>query len=60
MVLKDRTGRLIGFAAGKPYTGESPGSSAGFYDRMGGERLVDERGLFTGAYGWRDARWLFE
>jgi L-amino acid N-acyltransferase YncA len=26
----------------------------GFYDRMGGERLLDERGHFTGAYGWRD------
>ena len=30
----------------------------GFYDRMGGERLVDDRGLFSGAYGWRDARTL--
>ena len=30
----------------------------GFYDRMGGERLVDEHGRFTGAYGWRDARAL--
>lgn len=27
----------------------------GFYDRMGGERLVDDRGRFSGAYGWRDA-----
>jgi hypothetical protein len=25
---------------------------------MGGERLLDERGLFTGAYGWRDVRTL--
>ena len=30
----------------------------GFYDRMGGERLVDDRGQFTGAYGWRDIRAL--
>lgn len=30
--------------------------SIGFYDRMGGERLVDNRGLFTGAYGWKDVR----
>ena len=30
----------------------------GFYDRMGGERLRDERGQFTGAYGWRDVRTL--
>lgn len=30
----------------------------GFYDRMGGERLLDERGLFTGAYVWRDVRAL--
>lgn len=26
----------------------------GFYDRMGGERLLDDRGQFAGAYGWRD------
>lgn len=32
----------------------------GFYDRMGGERLLDERGLFTGAYGWRDVRALLQ
>jgi ribosomal protein S18 acetylase RimI-like enzyme len=30
----------------------------GFYDRMGGERLFDDRGLFSGAYGWRDVRTL--
>jgi GNAT superfamily N-acetyltransferase len=27
----------------------------GFYDRMGGERLLDDRGQFSGAYAWRDA-----
>jgi len=97
VVMEDRTGRLIGFAAGKPYDGEFAGQlskiylrweyhglglgrrlmqeatrrfldrgitsfilfaersnpTIGFYDRMGGERLLDERGLFTGAYGWR-------
>jgi ribosomal protein S18 acetylase RimI-like enzyme len=102
VVLEDRTGRLIGFAAGKPDHGEFAGQlskiylrweyhglglgrrlmaetgrrfldrgiesfvlfaersnpTIGFYDRMGGERLVDERGLFTGAYAWRDARSL--
>ncbi|MEZ0324827.1 MAG: N-acetyltransferase family protein [Fimbriimonas sp.] len=26
----------------------------GFYDRMGGERLLDEQGRFGGAYVWRD------
>lgn len=26
----------------------------GFYDRMGGERLLDDRGRFDGAYCWRD------
>ena len=26
----------------------------GFYDRMGGERLLDDRGQCGGAYGWRD------
>ncbi len=30
----------------------------GFYDRMGGERLPDDRGQFSGAYGWRDVRTL--
>src|SRR5512134_3199194 len=30
----------------------------GFYDRMGGERLLDDRGQFDGAYGWRDVRTL--
>jgi GNAT superfamily N-acetyltransferase len=102
VVLEDRTGRLIGFAAGKPYQGECSGQlskiylrweyhglglgrrlmseaaqrfldrgidsfilfaersnpTIGFYDRVGGERLVDERGLFTGAYAWRDVRRL--
>ncbi|HUG39855.1 MAG TPA: GNAT family N-acetyltransferase [Longimicrobiales bacterium] len=29
-----------------------------FYDRMGGERLRDEHGRFTGAYAWRDVRTL--
>ena len=30
----------------------------GFYDRMHGERLLDERGRFNGAYAWRDVRTL--
>jgi ribosomal protein S18 acetylase RimI-like enzyme len=30
----------------------------GFYDRMGGERLLDERGQFNGGYTWRDVRTL--
>jgi GNAT superfamily N-acetyltransferase len=30
----------------------------GFYDRMGGERLVDDRGRFGGGYAWRDVRTL--
>jgi hypothetical protein len=30
----------------------------GFYDRMGGERLLDDRGQFGGSYSWRDARTL--
>gem|GEM_PF-375221 len=39
---------------------ERSNPTIGFYDRMGGERLLDERGLFTGAYGWRDARSLLD
>jgi ribosomal protein S18 acetylase RimI-like enzyme len=30
----------------------------GFYDRLGGERLLDERGQFNGAYAWRDVNTL--
>lgn len=30
----------------------------GFYDRMGGERLLDDRGQFAGAFAWRDVRTL--
>ncbi|MEQ1693283.1 MAG: GNAT family N-acetyltransferase [Gemmatimonas sp.] len=30
----------------------------GFYDRLGGERLLDDRGQFCGAYAWRDVRTL--
>jgi GNAT superfamily N-acetyltransferase len=32
----------------------------GFYDRMGGERLLNERGRFDGAFAWRDVRKLTE
>jgi GNAT superfamily N-acetyltransferase len=30
----------------------------GFYDHMGGERLLDDHGKFGGAYAWRDVRTL--
>lgn len=104
VVMEDRDGRLIGFAAGTPDDGEFDGQlskiylrweyhglglgrrlmeetarrflergmesfilfaersnpTIGFYDRMGGERLLDDRGLFHGAYAWRDARTLLE
>ena len=39
---------------------ERSNPTLGFYDRMGGERLVDKRGMFHGAYAWRDARTLLE
>ncbi len=32
----------------------------GFYDRMGGERLLDDRGQFNGGYGWRDLSTLIK
>jgi hypothetical protein len=32
----------------------------GFYDHMGGERLLDDRGQFGGAYGWRDVSVLIK
>jgi ribosomal protein S18 acetylase RimI-like enzyme len=33
---------------------ERSNPTLGFYDRMGGERQVDDRGQFGGAFGWRD------
>lgn len=39
---------------------ERSNPTLGFYDRMGGERLVDERGQFNGAYGWRDVTTLIK
>lgn len=30
----------------------------GFYERMGGQRVLDEHGRFNGAYAWRDATTL--
>lgn len=32
----------------------------GFYDRMGGERLLDDRNQFQGAFVWRDVRSLIQ
>jgi len=37
---------------------ERSNPTLGFYDRMGGERLLDDHGQFHGSYGWRDARTL--
>ena len=37
---------------------ETSNPTLGFYDHMGGERLLDDRGQFTGAYGWRDVTTL--
>ena len=31
-----------------------------FYDRLGGERLFDDRGQFNGGYAWRDVRGLLQ
>ena len=39
---------------------ERSNPTIGFYDRMGGERLLDDRGLFDGSYGWRDASTLID
>jgi len=39
---------------------ERSNPTIGFYDHMGGERLYDERGRFSGAYAWRDCRTLLE
>ena len=37
---------------------ERSNPTIGFYDRLGGERLLDGHGQFHGAYGWRDVRTL--
>ncbi len=34
--------------------------TVGFFDHMGGERLLDDRGLFAGAFAWRDVRRLLD
>lgn len=34
--------------------GDARSPSNGFYEAMGGERLVTESGSFHGSYGWRD------
>lgn len=39
---------------------ERSNPTLGFYDRMGGERLVDDRGRFGGGFGWRDLTKLVE
>jgi ribosomal protein S18 acetylase RimI-like enzyme len=39
---------------------ERSNPTIGFYDRLGGERLLDEHGQFHGGYGWRDLRKLSE
>ena len=39
---------------------ERSNPTLGFYDRMGGERLLNDRGQFDGAYAWRDLRRLPE
>ena len=40
--------------------GELSNPTLGFYDRMGGERMLDDRGQFNGGYRWRDVRTLIE
>ncbi|MDQ3420896.1 MAG: GNAT family N-acetyltransferase [Acidobacteriota bacterium] len=37
---------------------ERSNPTLGFYDRMGGERLLKDGGQFDGAYGWRDVSTL--
>lgn len=39
---------------------ERSNPTLGFYDRMGGERLINDRGQFDGAYAWRDVRTLLD
>jgi len=34
--------------------------TVGFFDHMGGERLLDDRGQFSGAFAWRDVQTLIE
>jgi ribosomal protein S18 acetylase RimI-like enzyme len=34
--------------------------TVGFFDHMGGERLLDDHGQFAGAFAWRDVRTLLD
>jgi hypothetical protein len=38
--------------------GDSANPSNGFYEALGAERLITEKGEFHGGYGWRDLRAL--
>ena len=38
--------------------GDARSQSNGFYERLGGERLLSDAGEFHGGYGWRDLRRL--
>ena len=56
--VKSRLEDLSAASARAPTREERSNPTLGFHDRMGGERLTDDRGQFSGAYGWRDARTL--
>jgi len=40
--------------------GDARNPSNGFYEHLGAERLLTEKGEFHGGYGWRDLRMLAE
>jgi hypothetical protein len=39
---------------------EPSNPTVSFFDHMGGERLYDEHGLFSGGFAWRDVRTLLD
>ena len=53
-------GRLLqnGLTSMALFTETDNEPACNFYERLGGERQLDERGEFGGMYGWRDLRQL--
>lgn len=61
--------RMMGLAARRFLTmgidkmilfGAAENPSCAFHEKLGGEKLFDEKGIFHGAYCWRDVRRLVE
>ena len=57
-LVKEAVDRLIanGLTSMALFTERDNEPACAFYDSLGGERQLDEKGQFGGMYGWRDLR----